>query len=59
MIPLTHSPLTEDELQELEDFLLSEDMPENIMDIAGLDGFLTAIVCSPTVIMPSEWLRWV
>ena len=24
-----------------------------------LDGFLTAIVCGPKTIMPSEWMRWV
>ena len=29
------------------------------MDISTLDGFLTAIVCGPKTIMPSEWMRWV
>jgi yecA family protein len=29
------------------------------MDISTLDGFLTAIVCGPKTIMPSEWIRWV
>jgi len=29
------------------------------MDISTLDGFLTAIVCGPKNIMPSEWLPWV
>ena len=27
--------------------------------ISTLDGFLTAIVCGPKTIMPSEWIRWV
>ena len=29
------------------------------MDISMLDGYLTAIVCGPATILPSEWLRWV
>ena len=29
------------------------------MDISTLDGFLTAIVCGPKNILPSEWTRWV
>ena len=29
------------------------------MDISTLDGFLTAVVCGPSIIMPSEWMRWV
>lgn len=29
------------------------------MDIATLNGFMTAIVCGPKTIMPSEWMRWV
>lgn len=29
------------------------------MDLSTLDGFLTAIVSGPSMVMPSEWLRWV
>jgi uncharacterized protein len=32
---------------------------EDSMDISTLDGSLTAIVCGPKTILPSEWLRWV
>jgi len=49
-------PLSEDELDELEKFLLSSSTPKKCMDIEALDGFLTAIVSGSDVIMPSEWL---
>jgi uncharacterized protein len=61
-----HAPLGEDELEELDNLLLNrrghedeEDDPdrdEGVFEIAGLDGFLTAIVSSPDVILPSQWL---
>ncbi len=52
-------PLTDEEIQELDQFLLDAEGIEESMDIATLDGFLTAIVCGPKTIMPSEWIRWV
>lgn len=51
--------LTEAELDELDAFLLSEEGPEECMDISTLDGFLVAIVLNPDLIMPSQWLPWV
>lgn len=51
--------LSDDESQELDRFLLDAEDLENAMDISTLDGFLTAVVCGPKTIMPSEWLRWV
>ena len=56
---LDQSPLTEDEIRELDQFLLDADRLEEAMDVSTLDGFLTAIVCGPKTIMPSEWMRWV
>jgi uncharacterized protein len=53
---LKPAPLTSEELKELNSFLLGI---EGAMDLETVDGFLAAIVCSPTVILPSEWLRWV
>ena len=58
-----HLPLTEQELDFLEDFLLSrapEDEAEadndpGILDISTLDGFLTAVVSGPNPIPPSIW----
>jgi len=52
-------PLNDDELDELDKFMLSEDMPENAMDISMLDGFFAALVLHPQLIMPSEYLRWI
>lgn len=45
MSMLSQGPLTDEEIKELDQFLL--------------DGFLTAIVCGPKTIMPSEWMRCV
>jgi uncharacterized protein len=59
MNTLDQGPLTDEEVQELERFLLDADGIEESMDVSTLDGFLTAIVCGPKTIMPSEWMRWV
>src|SRR5262245_13008505 len=56
---LSHGPLTNEETEELDQFLLDAEGIEESMDISTLDGFLTAIVCGPKTIMPSEWLPWV
>lgn len=55
----TTQPLNDNELDELDKFLLSEDMPDNAMDISMLDGFFAALVLNPQLIMPSEYLRWI
>jgi uncharacterized protein len=55
---LGHGPLTEDEVRELDEFLLDAVGIEESMDVSTLDGFLTAIVCGPRTILPSEWMRW-
>ena len=52
-------PLTDEEIEELDHFLLETVGIEESMDISSLDGFLTAIVCGPKTIMPGEWMRWV
>ncbi|WP_457938831.1 YecA/YgfB family protein [Mesorhizobium sp. 10J20-29] len=44
------------DLEALDKYLSSEASPENSMLLSDLDGFLTGIVCSPELIMPSEWL---
>jgi uncharacterized protein len=53
------SPLSGEELDELEAFLVSEATPEECMDLETLDGFLTALVSGPEAIVPGEWLPWV
>ena len=49
-------PLTEEELEELEQFLLYELDTEEGMTLDMLDGFLHAIVIGPVFIHPHEWL---
>ncbi len=56
---LNQGPLTDEENEELDQFLMDAEGIEESMDISSLDGFLTAIVCGPKTIMPSEWMRWV
>lgn len=50
---------TDHELQELERFLKSEAVPATAMNVSMLEGFLTAIVIGPQVVVPSRWLPWV
>src|SRR6202048_5186807 len=59
MRPIKSRPLIDQEIEELDAFLLSDDGLENAMDVSGLDGFLCAVLSGPNVIMPSEWMRWV
>ena len=49
-------PLTEEELDELEHFLLYELDTDEGMTLDILDGFLHAIVIGPVFIHPHEWL---
>ena len=51
--------LTNQEIEELDAFLLSDDGRENAMDVSGVDGFLCAVLSGPNVIMPSAWMRGV
>ena len=51
--------LSDEELEELGIFLMSEQMPEDGMDLSTLDGFLAAIVLNPQLIAPGQWLPWV
>lgn len=44
------------DLERLDQFLSSEDSPENSMMLSNLDGFLHGIVCSPVIIPSEEWI---
>ena len=44
------------DLDALEDYLLSDDSPEECMDLSELDGFLAGLIVGPEPIPPSEWL---
>jgi len=64
MMPDLFTPLTDNELEQLEEFLLNridDDVDtsakdEGIFDISSLDGFFTAIVSGPEMIPPSQWI---
>jgi len=51
-----NEPLSETEQDELADFLDSDLVPEDSMDICMLHGYLTAIGIGPVTLLPSEWL---
>lgn len=51
--------LTDDELEELDRFLLDAEGIDESMDISMLDGYFAAILSGPKTILPSEWMRWV
>jgi uncharacterized protein len=50
---------TPEEVDFLDHFLSRDDAPEHVMDVTMLDGYLTAVVSGPNLIMPSDMLRWV
>lgn len=49
-------PLSDEELEELDQFLLSDATGEEAMDISMLDGFLTALAVGPNTLPPSQWM---
>ena len=42
-------------IDELDEFLMSDETPGDCMRLSDLDGFLTGTVVDPELIMPSEW----
>jgi uncharacterized protein len=44
------------DLEELAEYLDSDLSPDDCMGLSDLDGYLTAIIVGPELIMPSEWL---
>ena len=52
-----NDPLSDQEIAELDEFLMSDATPEESMDIVTLDGFLTALVIGPGLVPPSVWLK--
>ena len=49
-------PLSDEEFDELDDFLLSDRCAEDAMTMDTLHGFLTALVIGPQEILMAEWL---
>ena len=52
-------PLTESEIAVLDDFLISDSVPEEAMDFSMMDGFIAALASAPKLTLPSSMLRWV
>ena len=53
---MNQGPLTEDELEWLDEVLLKYGNDDSVLDVSELDGLLTAILSGPTVIEPAQWL---
>lgn len=49
-------PLTEKELEWLEEMLEKHGSEASILDVSELDGLLTAVLSGPTTVEPGEWL---
>ncbi|MDD5248499.1 MAG: UPF0149 family protein [Rhodocyclaceae bacterium] len=49
-------PLSDKEFEELERFLMSDATLEESLDISMLDGFFTALIIGPNMVMPKQWL---
>lgn len=49
-------PMSDEELELLEELLVSEDVPADCMNLEMLDGYLAAIVASPLPIPVKTWL---
>jgi len=52
-----YQPLSDEEIERLDQFLLDQETETGIFCISQLDGFLTAVVSGPDMIPPSEWLE--
>ena len=50
------TPLSDVEYEELDDFLLSVEHDDAVLDLSEFDGFITAVVSGPNTIMPSTWM---
>lgn len=51
------APVLDEEMEELEDFLLSEAVSDEAMSLVMLDGFLTALVIGPINPRLDDWLH--
>jgi len=56
---LVAQPLTDAEIEQLDEFLTRESTPKEAMDISMMDGFITALASGPNMMMPSSMLRWI
>ena len=52
-------PIRDEELVALEGFLRDPRRATRAMGVSGIDGYLTALIIGPEVVMPSEYLPWI
>ena len=52
---LLDETMSQADFDELEEFLYSDTLPKDCMDLAALDGFLTALAIGPAPVRASEW----
>lgn len=57
--PDLNTPPTEDDIDQLEVFLLSTCIPQGGLSLEGADGLMCATAIGPEMLMPSEWLSLV
>ena len=50
------TPLSDNEITELNELLLAADEDRDPLDVVMLDGFLTGLLLQPDVVLPSTWL---
>lgn len=51
-------PLSKEEMDELDNFLMSDITSDETMALDTLDGYLTAMVSGPVTLKLDEWLTW-
>ena len=56
IMPDPNEPLTDEDFAYVESILTKYSTDESLINVSDLDGFLTAIVSGPDLILPSEWL---
>lgn len=54
---MLNTPLTDEELDELEAFLFSETVSEDALDLIGTHGYFCALNISPVKIPEKQWLQ--
>ena len=52
----TNKSLEGEDYDFLEEYLMSENTPDNCMVAEEIDGFLTALICGPETVLPNQWI---
>lgn len=52
-------PMTEEDYLRLDEFQLSDESPEGCLLADEIHGLLTAVICGPGVVMPSEYMEMI